>query len=288
MNTVNYNEKGAIADATYVGVDNNRLVVTNRPVDFGTFVVTTNDEYVTIPYHKGYSFRINNSTGKFVGIRRRHIRKVVDNLDDLNYSEWQGSGSITQGEVLEGVRGALITGMKYREITNEVMNNGSEVEVTFKTPNRSTYSIEIAVWDSSARITTGNSAAIFTGTDANTVRETEYKVIFRLRKDDGKSDVFLEGPQGREDISMDVAGEFGTSDMANSIVSVEASESTVVDPIVYQQKVQHTHEIMPSISSFSFPCVDNISEYEVINLGSDPMNYSDNTDSISLTGFYAT
>ena len=80
MNTVNYDEKGAITDSTYVGVDNNRLVVTTRPEDFGTFVVSTNENYTTIPFAKAKSFRINNLTGKIAGIRRRHKTIVVDNL----------------------------------------------------------------------------------------------------------------------------------------------------------------------------------------------------------------
>ena len=288
MNTLNYNDKGAITDPSYVGVDANRLVVTNRYNDFGSFAVTTNDKYTTIPYAKAYLLRINNITGKLVGIRRRHKRLVVDNLDDLSYAEWSGAGTIKEGEVLEGVRGAEVTGLKYRTITTEVMNNGSEVEVTFKTPISTTFTIKIGVWDDGARVTSGNPAAMLTVSNGNTASNTEYKAILRIRKDDGKSDVFLEGPNGRTDISLDVDGEFGTANMANSVVSVEASDGTDIDPIIYQQKVNQTHEIMPSMATYEFPCVDNISEYEVINLGSDALNYNDNTVNISLSGFYAT
>ena len=75
--------------------------------------------------------------------------------------------------------------------------------------------------------------------------------------------------------------------MSGSIIAIEGSEAFDVDPIVYQQKVNFSHEQIFSTSSFSYPCDDNISEYEIINLGSDAMNYSDNTDNISLSGFYA-
>ena len=52
--------------------------------------------------------------------------------------------------------------------------------------------------------------------------------------------------------------------MMDSVVSIESENSVNVDPIVYQQKVNYVHEQMFSTSSYSFPCYDNISEYEVI------------------------
>jgi len=288
MNTVNYNDTGAVTDSTYVGVDNNRLVVTTRPEDYGTFAVTTEDTYTTIPFAKARSFRINNLTGKMVGIRRRHNKFIVDNFDDTAFPNWDGAGTIESGVDLEGVRGASVTGLKYKVITTEVMNDDSEVEVTFKTPVTSSYSIKIGVWDSGTRVTTpgASASAIFDANEGNTSVGTIYKVVFRLRKSVSKADVFLEGPNGREVISEDIDGQFGINDMQNSVVSIDASVKTVVDPIIYQQKVNFTHELMFSTSSYTFPCQDNISEYEVINLGSDALNYSDNTDNITLTGFY--
>lgn len=288
MNTVNYNDTGAISDSTYVGVDKNRLVVTTRPEDFGTFTVTTGENYTTIPYAKATSFRINNITGKIVGVRRRHKTLVVDNLDDTDYSEWAGSGNISKAsEVLEGARTASISGLKYRPLNTEVMLDGSEVEVSFKTPIEDGYSITIAVWDSVVRVTTPGAlpSATFTATSANTSKSTVYKVIFRLFPTTSKFDAILEY-NGREEVTSQAGGQFGTNNMQDSVVSVESDRSINVDPVVYQQKVNYGHELMFSTSSYSYPCNDNISEYEVINLGSDAMNYSDNSDSISLTGFY--
>lgn len=287
MNTVNYNDKGAINDSTYVGVDNNKLVVTQRPEDFGTFAVTTQDTYTTIPYEKAKSFRINNLTGKIAGIRRRHKRILVDNLDDLIYTEWSGSGTIEKGEVLEGVRGAVVNGLKYRPLTTEVMNDGSEVELTFKTPADDEYSVKISVWDNATRVTTpsANPSATLEVTNLNTDSNSEYRVIFRLRPSSSQYDVFLEG-KTRESVTSAGTGEFGTNSMRDSVVSVESDKAVTIDPLVYQQKVNFSHELMHNSSSYSYPCYDNISEYEIINLGSDAMNYNDNTASISLTGFY--
>lgn len=287
MNTVNYNDKGAVTDSTYVGVDNNRLVVTSRPEDYGTFAVTTEDTYTPIPFARAKSFRINNLTGKMVGIRRRHKRIVVDNFDDTVFPNWEGSGTIESGADLEGVRGALVDGLKYKVITTEAIGDDSEVEVTFKTPI-SPYTIKIGIWDTSVRVTTPDAlpAAMLEVSDANTESGTIYKAVFRLRSSLNKADVFLDGPDGREAIAEDMDGQFGVSNMANSVVSIDTTKKVVVDPVVYQQKVSYNHELMYSTSSYTFPCRENISEYEVVNLGSDALGYSDNTDNITLTGFY--
>lgn len=287
MNTINYNDVGANTDGSYAGVDNNRLVVTSRPQDFGTFAVTTAENYTTIPYAKARTFRINNYTGKIVGIRRRHKKIVIDRFEDTSFSNWSGSGTIESGQNLEGSRGAEINGLKYTALTAEQMNDGSEVEVTFVTPGNSEYSIKINVWDDESRIETGSPAASLSANESNTQKNTEYRVIFRLHKTDGNSDTFLEGPSGRETISSALNGEFGTNNMQDSVVSIESSTAITVDPIIYQQKVNYSHELLFSTSSVTFPCYDNISEYEVINLGSDAMNYSDTADNISLSGFYA-
>lgn len=287
MNTVNYNDKAGLTDNNLVGVDNNRLVVTSRPQDFGSFAVTTAENYTTIPYAKARTFRINNYTGKIVGIRRRHKRIVIDRFEDTSFTNWSGSGTIQPGQNLEGARGAEINGLKYTSLTTEQMNDGSEVEVTFLTPGSSEYSIKINVWDDESRISIGSPAATLIINESNTQKNTEYRVIFRLHKTDGNSDTFLEGPNGREVISSALTGEFGTNNMQGSVVSIEASNGVIVDPIIYQQKVNYSHELVYSTSSFTYPCEDNISEYEVINLGSDALNYSDTTDNISLSGFYA-
>ena len=142
MNTANYNNLGSITDPTYVGVDGNRLVVTSRPADYGTFAVTTAENYTMIPYHKARSFRISNYTGKMIGIRRRHKTVLIDDFNDQNYPEWLGAGVIAAGEDIEGSYGAEINGLKYRPLTTEVMLDGSEVEVTFKTPGTSEYSVK--------------------------------------------------------------------------------------------------------------------------------------------------
>jgi len=52
------------------------------------------------------------------------------------------------------------------------------------------------------------------------------------------------------------------------------------------KKEAYPHEMLANGSSYTFPCQRAIDEYEIVNLGSDARNFSDNTESITLTGFY--
>lgn len=276
-----------------VGVDNNRLIVTTRPTDFGTFAVTTpswsdnNQKYGVIPFAKAKSFRINNYTGKLIGIRRRHKTILVDNFEDAEFPDWTGSVTVAPSDI-EGFSSGKIKDQAYRPLTTEKMLDESEVEVKFRTADTLNFSVNISVWDNASRIGAGSSAASYSGDQTTLSPNQLYKVIFRLRPTEGKSDTFLEYVDGeREIISTNVGGEFGTNEMKDSVISIEGSEAIVVDPIMYHQKVNYSHEQIISPSSSVYPCLDNISEYEVINLGSDALNYSDTNVNVTLSGFHA-
>ena len=96
MSNLDINNPYLKSQPNSVGVKNNRLVVDTNPTDFGTFAVSTiawtdnnnasDKKYQLIPYAKASSFRINNYTGKTIGIRRRHKSIVVDDFEDLDYS----------------------------------------------------------------------------------------------------------------------------------------------------------------------------------------------------------
>ena len=92
---------------------------------------------------------------------------------------------------------------------------------------------------------------------------------------------------GRTIVARNETGQFGTNSMKDSVVYVDSNVDFVVDSVVYQQKVNYSHEQIISPSSVVYPCVDNTSEYEVINLGSDALNYSDTNVNVTLSGFYA-
>jgi len=277
-----------------VGVKNNRLVVDTNPTDYGTFAVTTapwsdnnmasDRVYQIIPYARATSFRINNYTGKTIGIRRRHKSIIIDDFEDLNNSEWTGDVKSEDNDI-EGFYSGSIKSLAYRSLTNVAMLDNSEVEVKFRTPNVSSAStVSIKVWDDPNRISSGNPASEFSSSSLTSNKE--YKLIFRLRPTSTKYDTFLESPD-RESITLDATGEFGALSMVNSIVSIECTHDLIVDSVIYRQKVDYSTEHLLSPGSIVYPCEDNISEYEVINLGSDPLNYTDTNVAVTLSGFYA-
>lgn len=285
MNTVNYKNPGAISDPTYVGVDQNRLVVTAGVKDFGTFAATTGQDFTAIPHNLATSMRINNHTGKLIGIRRRHKAIVVDDFEDNNFTNW--NGDISTGDELEGVSGALVSGTASTTLTNEVMLSGSEVTVTLKTPSTSTYTTRISVVDDISRIGMDGAGQVVLN-EANTESNTKYIVTIRMRESDGKYDAFYEKfGEERKTLSQDEDGVFGANQMVGSLVVIETDRNVVVDPIVYFQKLNYSPEHIGHGASFVYPCVNNTSEYEIINLGSDLMNYSDNSQTISVSGFFA-
>ena len=276
-----------------VGVKNNRLVVDTNPTDFGTFAVSTvpwtdnnmasDKKYQMIPYQKASSFRLNNYTGKTIGIRRRHKTIKVDDFEDLNHSDWTGSVANEENDI-EGFNSASIKTLAHRPLTTVAMLDGSEVEIKFRTPNVDTsFTVDVNVWDDPSRIGAGNSAGAFSS--SSLAKNKEYKLIFRLRPSEDEYDVYLESPD-RTEITSAGTGEFGTANMVNSVISVECTSDLVIDSIIYQQKVDYSVEQLLSPSSIIYPCEDNISEYEVINLGSDALNYSDTNVAVSLSGFY--
>ena len=277
-----------------VGVENNRLIVNTRPINYGTFAVTTapwtdnnfpSDEvYQMVPYQKATSFRINNHTGKTIGIRRRHKKILVDDFEDQNNASWTGDVRNELDEI-DGFYAGSIKALAHRPLTTVAMLDGSEVEVKFRTPNVDTpFTVSINVWDDPSRIGAGNPAGAYSS--SSLVKNKEYKLILRLRPTDSEYDAFLESPE-RSVITSAGTGEFGSVSMVNSVISVECTSDLVVDSIVYQQKVDHPVEHLLSPSSMTYPCEENISEYEVINLGSDALNYSDTNVNVTLSGFYA-
>ena len=294
MNSLDVNSPYLKSQPDMVGVDNNRLVVNTRPTDYGTFAVTTaawtdnnmasDKVYETIPYQKATSFRINNHTGKTIGIRKRHKKISIDDFEDQNFTEWTGPVTRTDNDI-EGFYSGSIKDIAYRALTTEQMLDGSEVEVKFRTPNiQNSFTVTIKVWDDPSRIGAGSPSAQYSS--SSLTKNKEYKVIFRLNLTDSKYDCFLESPK-RETVTSAASGEFGTVNMVNSIVSIECTESLTVDSLVYQQKLDYSVEQILSPSSIIYPCEDNISEYEVINLGSDALNYSDTNVNVTLSGFYA-
>ena len=189
MNIVNYSNRGAISDPTYVGVDENRLVVTSKVDSFGTFQISNvRDTFVPLPWAVDTNLRISNMSGKTIGVRPRHITCVLDNFEDGNLSEW--TGDIEIGTQLEGLVGGEITGTAYRAIENSEMAEGTEVDVYVSLPNNN-YSVKIQVLDTIERLgLTPAGQAILN--PSNSPSNTIIKVTIRLNPESGTYESFLE------------------------------------------------------------------------------------------------
>lgn len=285
MNVVNFNNRGAITDSTYVGVDENRLVVTTKVRNFGTFACTLSSDYTPLPWNKASSFRINNLTGKTIGVRPRHITSVVDNFEDGTFPEW--TGTIESDTRLEGLIGAKVTGTAHRPLGNDVMLDGTEVDVYAVLPDGD-YSVKIAVYDDPTRIGMDGAGEV-TLTPSNSKSNTEYKVTIRLNPQSGTYSAFLEDINaGTRETIESGDGVFGTNNMIGAVIHFDSGVNPVrIDPILLRQKTNYSVEHIGHGGSFVYPCMENTSEYEVINLGSDAGNYADNDTPVSISGFYA-
>tara|TARA_Y100000004_G_scaffold165945_1_gene197252 strand:+ start:22361 stop:23122 length:762 start_codon:yes stop_codon:yes gene_type:complete len=249
----------------------------------GTFAVTTNDSYSGIPYNKASSFRINNNTGKLVGVRRKHKTIRIDDFEDLSNPEWTGDLNVGYDHKgLEGRYAAQIKSLVHRPITSEQMLDGSEVEVSFQVPDIDGFNVKISILDDITRLGIGYAAEY-----DKVLTAGHYRVIFGLFPTQDIYTVFEEKDGGeRNTVNDSISSVYGSNDMRNCIITLEGSGDFLIDNIVYQQKVNFSNEILAGMSSASYPCNDNTSEYEIVNLGSDVLNFSDNTDNISLSGFY--
>jgi hypothetical protein len=251
----------------------------------GTFAATTDDNYNTIPYHRAKSFRVTNFSGKVVGIRHRHKSVLVDGFNDRDFSEWTGDIEYLEEE-LEGTGSAVVDGTAHRTLTTQVVLDGSEVVLRVRTPSASEYSCKISVYDDVVRIGM-DGAGQYTLTHLNTKSNTIYDVTIGLNTSLSGYYVYLEEP-GQDRVKVDEGiGSFGANQLSNSIIAIETDQRLMIDPIIYNQKVNQSVEHIGHGGSYTYPCENNTSEYEIINLGSDAMNYSDNTQTISISGFYA-
>lgn len=250
----------------------------------GTFAVTTDGDYNTIPYTRAKSFRLTNFTGKVVGVRKRHRSEIIDDFNDTDFNNWTGDIKYESSE-LEGSGAGRVFGVAHTKLTEEVVLDGAEVVFTLVTPSPG-YSIKLSVYDDPSRIGLSGAGSV-TLSESNSHIYTKYNVTIRLRPSESKFDAFIEEP-GKDRVVLVENGDgaVGAGQLVNSIVAIEPNKDVVIDPIIYHKKVNNSVEHIGHGGSFTYPCTNNTSEYEVINLGSDVMNYSDNTQTISLSGFY--
>jgi len=155
----------------------------------GTFAVTTNENYNTLPSVKAKSFRVSNFSGKVVGVRRRHKSLLVDDFNDVDFTEWTGDIGYESSE-LEGTGAAKVTGTAYRPFTRQIVADGAEVDFQIRTPGLSPYQIKFSVIDKPERLGL-TPAGSLTVSDNNTQSNTKYIVTIRLNPSTNTYEAFL-------------------------------------------------------------------------------------------------
>ena len=275
----------------------------NRPFD--TFAVSTNDSWHRLPSRPATEVRLSNLTGRIAAARLRHKAFIIDDFED-GFDKW---------EVLEGTLGRMsgvdISGKNSAELEGRIAKQvpylGDEyvIQISF----HSLYGdVKVGLFDSLERVgligsgTAGTTVCFYRngsiGTSAPSMSSAGWKedqtYVLTLEVHPTKELFTVELIDGinRQVIAqgLDSTNELGNGGGVKEpglgyYLGIEAT-SAVIDDIVYLKKDTEPHEIIPPGSSFVFPCERNINEYEVINLGSEPASYMDNTDNITLTGFY--
>ena len=276
-----------------------------RNRQFDTFAVSTNDSWHRLPSCPASEVRLSNLTGRIAGVRLRHKAYVVDDFED-GFDKW---------EILEGTLGRMsgvdIAGKNSAELEGRIAKKlpylGDEyvIQISF----HSLYGdVKVGLFDSLERVgligsgTAGTTVCFYRngsiGTSAPSMSSAGWKEdqtyilsievhptkeLFTVELQDGiNKQVIAQG--------LDSTNSFGNGGGVklpgfDYYLGIEAT-SAVIDDIVYLKKDNEPHEVVPSGSSFTFPCEKNTSEYEIINLGSEPASYMDNADNITLTGFY--
>ena len=274
----------------------------DRPFD--TFAVGTNDKYHRLPSNSATELRISNMTGRLAGIRLRHRTFVIEDFES-GYDNWE----LLEG-TLQRMTGLDIAGKNSAELEGRIAKKlpylGEEyaIQISF----HSLYgAVKVGLFDTLERVglisggTAGTTVSFNDGkittsapsespcvwkedsTYVLTIEVHPTQELFTAELFDGKNrQVIAQGLDSTNDFGAGGGVKLPGKDY---FLGIEAT-SAVIDEVLYLQKHSEPHEILAPGSSYTFPCSANINEYELINLGSEPTNYNDNTDNITLTGFY--
>ena len=272
----------------------------------GTFAVSTNENFNRLPYKPAQSFRITNVSGKMVGIRDRHSVHILDDFES-GYDAW----SVTEGSTIEkfggleieGGNSPVISGIAYTEMPT--LSKESIIEVKF----RGIYGdASFGFFDDVERvplITTGTAGTTISlneaggastsapsAVDLDWKKGKDYKLSIEVHPDTEQftADLFdgvkkYNIAQGADSTNDDGGGGGIIEPMSGFLFAVRGQQ-VVIDSLVLKKKESYPNEIIANGSSFSFKCLESIDEYELVNLGSEARGFGDNTESITLTGYY--
>ena len=276
-----------------------------RQKGYGTFAVTTDENFNRLPPNNATNLRLNNLSGKLVGIRNRHSVNVLEDFES-GYDNWtvrDGTFEKFGGLEIQETNSPQLQGRVITQLPT--ISKESIIEISFRVINGS---LKIGFFDTVDRsdlITGGVSGTtvLFNadgsiGTSAPStstatwVEDKVYRLAIELHPDTEQftADLYLDGERQNIGQGLDTTNDSGggggiISPAENFQLCIEG-DNVVIDELLLLKKEAYPHEILANGSSYTFPCQRAIDEYEIVNLGSDVRNFSDNTESITLTGFY--
>ena len=271
----------------------------------GTFAVSTNDSYNRLPSRIAKSFRLTNITGKLMAIRQRHSMHILDDFEN-GFDGWEvRSGEIKEEPAinLEGRESAILSGT----IAKQLPTITDECIVKLKFLSYSDY-FKIGIFDTLDRVDLISGGVVGTtvcfgpdgtittsapsSSDAKYSLRKEYTLSLELHpsnetftanlSDGSTSQVIAQGL----DSTNDEAGGGIKAPGENFYLGIQG-ENLVFDEVLFFKKESYPQEMLPSGSSYIYDCVENIDEYEIANLGSEARGYGDNTDNVTITGYYS-
>lgn len=273
--------------------------MTERIKDHGTFAVSTNDAYNRLPNNLASNFRITNLSGKIVGVRNRHSVHVIEDFES-GYDKWDNrGGSLVRmpGMDLAGANSAKLEGIVAKKL--DTLYDDYIIKLSM----HSLYGeVKVGIFDTLERvdlITAGNvgttisfssDGAISTSapstSSARWKEDTTYELSIEVHPSINKFTAELFDGDTTQVIAQGLASQNLSLGNQAFYLGIEAT-AAVLDEVLCYKKENYAHELVPNGSSYKFDCEKNINEYEIINLGSDARNFGDNTDSITLTGYYS-
>lgn len=275
-----------------------------RIKDQGTFAVSTNESFSRLPTKTATSFRVTNLTGKILGIRQRHSVHVVEDFEN-GFDGWEiRSGTLKEEPAinLEGAESAILDGVIAKQLPT--INDECIVQVKFWAYDDV---FKIGVFDTLDRVDlissgTAGSTVNFENGSISTSAPSSSSVGFQVKKDyiltlefhpskelftaelsDGATtQVIAQGV----DSTNDASGGGVIGDGENYFLGIQGT-NLIIDEILFLRKESYPNEMLTSGSSYTFDCISNLNEYEIVNLGSDARNYGDNTETVTATGYYS-
>lgn len=302
-------------DAPALISNQGRLLISDKPANSGPLSLMCADQYVKLPYHKADKVRINNFTGKEIGVSRTWTKETLGDFDSDPYEDgksingingWQGNGTTTPDsrsdlrapvlDILQGRRSVLIKDKITKHIST-IPADGSKFSSLVR-PRAKTEFVGLGIYDSGDNLILGVGTVddlLFCKkgqepTSANAWQRVTHDILrfeINLAPSVGYYRAYVYQGDNREIIDEGYLDSL-KSDSLNYNSSQIGAEGVdqLVDQFQFYSFGQGDFEILPTSSSSVFPVSETSDEICIKNLGSNVQAYEDKTESVYITGYY--